>query len=108
MDSLFDKLKGNPRFAPELGSFWEGWMTPLKWNWRTHVIRISCKGGKTLLFLRYVPGDYVEVIHKRFGFIVTKTLSTPDDFANVEELLKRCEAIFVTKDVMANELSEVS
>ena len=93
---MFDKIRGNPRFVPEFG-FYEGWMTPLKWNWRTHALKIEC--DDKLVIITYEPGDYL--LLKEFTTVNGKVIQhefIAKDLNYVERLLRNCRVEFVRKD----------
>jgi hypothetical protein len=104
-----DELRNNPKFVPEWG-LWEGWFTPLKYNWETHALKIECVDWKVgshsvpvKIFITYEPGDFLRVhFSKSRSHILTESW----EFELVEKMLDKCNVMFVTKEEMARELTE--
>jgi hypothetical protein len=104
-----DELRGNPRFVPEWG-LWEGWFIPLKYNWKTHALKIGCcdwtVGSQRIpvkIFITYEPGDFLRVYFtKKRSHILAESW----EFELVEKMLDKCNVTFVTKEEMEKELEE--
>jgi len=89
-------LKKNPRFLPELGS-WEGWLTPLRYAWKTHRLRIDHPElGPT--FISYKPTDRFFVEFQNLSDEQSFTVTEQWHYELLRKWLERYEVEFVRRN----------
>jgi len=90
----YEELSKNPRFLPELGSY-EGWLTPLRYAWKSHRLKIEHPQLGTL-YVEYEPED--ELWLKDDKGITDKRLVESWEFYWLQMMLKKDEVEFVRKE----------